>query len=182
MAQTRANKEQVVADLATRLAAARSVYFTDFTGLNVASITQLRRQLRAASTECHVVKNTLARFAMQHAGLPSVESYLEGPTALIIAHDPVAPAKVLADFIKANNDRPRIKGGILTGAVIDAAQVQRLASLPSREVLLSRAIGGIAAPLSGLVYTLQGLLGNLVRVLAGISAQRTAPSGPEETT
>ncbi|MBI4552160.1 MAG: 50S ribosomal protein L10 [Candidatus Latescibacteria bacterium] len=181
MAQTRAEKEQVVTDLAARLAAAQSVYFTDFTGLNVELVTQFRRQLRAASVDCQVVKNTLARFAIQHAGLPGVESYLEGPTALLIAHDPVVPAKVLADFIKSNNDRPRIKGGILNGAVIAAAQVQHLATLPSREVLLSRAIGRIASPLSGLVFTLQGVLGSLVRVLAAISTQRANDAGPAET-
>lgn len=178
MAQTRAEKEHLVTDLVNRLTGAHSVYFTDFTGLNVELITQLRSQLRAASVECRVVKNTLARFAIQHAGLPGVEPYLDGPTALIIAQDPVTPAKVLAEFIRMNNDRPRIKGGILTGAVIDAAQVRQLAILPSREVLLSKALGGMAAPLSGLVYTLQGVLSSLVRVLAAISTQREAQSIP----
>lgn len=172
MPQLRAAKEQVIQELTTSLAEAESVYITDLTGLNVEKVTILRRQLRAESAECKVVKNTLTRFAMQNAGLPDLGAYLEGPTALIISKDPVAPAKVLVDFGKQNEDRPRIKGGLLTGAVIAAGQVQELASLPSRDELIARAVRGIAAPITGLVFSLSGVLGNLVRVLAAVSAQK----------
>jgi large subunit ribosomal protein L10 len=172
MPQPRAVKEQVVQSLETRLAEAQSVYLTDFSGLNVEAITELRRVLRAQSVECRVVKNTLSRFAVHQAGLPNLDAYLEGPTALIISKDPVASAKTLIDFTKTHENRPRIKGGVLTGAVIDATQVQALASLPSREELIAKVVGGIAAPITGLVFSLSGMLGNLVRVLSAAAAQK----------
>lgn len=174
MPQTRAIKEKIVQELMTSLAEAESVYVTDLTGLNVEKVTLLRRQLRAESVECKVVKNTLTRFAVLNAGLPDLGAYLEGPTALVISKDPIAPARVLVDFGKQNDDRPRIKGGLLTGSVIAAEQVQELAKLPSREELIARAIGGIAAPLSGLVFSLSGILGNLVRVLSAVSSQKSS--------
>ena len=126
-----------------------------------------------------MVKNTLTRFAVQNAGLPDLGAYLEGPTALVISQDPVAPAKVLVDFGKANEDRPRIKGGLLTGSVIEAEQVQELAKLPSREELLAKVVGGIATPLTGLVFALSGIMSNLVRVLAAVADQK-GTDGPED--
>lgn len=172
MPQSRAAKEQVVETLSTRLAKAQSVYFADFTGLNVERVTQLRRQLQSENADCRVVKNTLVRFAVQNAGLPDLDAYLEGPTALIISDDPVAPAKVIDKFKKDNNGLPGVKGGLLNGMIIEPGQVENLASLPSREELIAKAVGGIAAPLSGLVFVLSGMMGNLVRVLAAVAAQR----------
>lgn len=172
MAQPRAEKEQVVQDLTARLAQAQSIYLTDFSGLNVEAITALRRALRVESVECQVVKNTLSRFAVKQAGLPNLDAYLEGPTAIVISKNPVSSAKILIDFSKKHENRPRIKGGVLTGAVIDAEQVQNLASLPSREELLGKVVSGIAAPIHGLVFSLSGILGNLVRVLAAAAREK----------
>ncbi|MBM3263774.1 MAG: 50S ribosomal protein L10 [candidate division Zixibacteria bacterium] len=174
MPQPRAAKERVVEDLTSRLANAQSVYLTDFSGLNVEAITELRRILRNESIECHVVKNTLSRFATERAGLPRLDTYLEGPTALILAQDPVASAKIITDFGKKHENRPRIKGGVLTGAVLKAEQVQELASLPAREVLIGKMVGSIAAPINGLVFSLSGVLGNVVRVLAAVAQQKEA--------
>lgn len=177
MPQTRAVKEATVEELTATLAGAESIYLADLTGLNVEQVTKLRSQLYAASVECRVVKNTLTRFAVKNAGLPDLGSYLEGPTALVISGEPVTPAKVLVDFGKTNDDKPHIKGGLLTGALIEAGQVQQLAKLPSREELLARTVGGIAAPISGLVFALSGVLGNMVRVLSAVAAQKESDGG-----
>lgn len=177
MPQTRARKEATVEQLTAKLSGAESVYLTDLTGLDVEQVTRLRSQLYAESVECHVVKNTLTRFAAEKAGLPDLGSFLDGPTALVIAQEPVAPAKVLVDFSKQNDDRPSIKGGLLTGAIIAPEQVHELAKLPSREELLARAVGGIAAPITGLVFALSGILSKMVRVVAAVAAQKEAVGG-----
>lgn len=177
MPQPRAVKEQIVQDLTGRLTDAETVYLTDLTGLDVEAVTDLRRRLRAEDVECRVIKNTLTRFAIKNAGLPDLGAHLDGPTALVISNDPVAPAKVLKDFGKDHDDRPRIKGGLLSGAIIEAGQVDALAKLPSREELLARTVGGIAAPISGLVFSLSGVLGNMVRVLSAVARQKESEEG-----
>ncbi len=179
MPQPRAVKEQIVQDLTTRLKETESVYLTDLTGLDVGEVTELRRQLRAESVECRVIKNTLTRLAVANAGLPDLGETLDGPTALVMSNDPVAPAKVIINFGKEHDDCPRIKGGFLTGAIIDATQAQTLSALPGRNELLARAVNGIAAPITGLVFTLSGVLGNLVRTVSAISQQKAANEGGE---
>ncbi len=179
MPQPRAVKEQIVQDLTTRLKDADSVYLTDLTGLHVGEVTELRSRLRAESVECRVIKNTLTRRAVANAGLPDLGETLDGPTALVMSSDPVAPAKILVTFGKEHEDRPRIKGGLLTGEVIDTKQALTLASLPGRDELLARTVGGIAAPITGLVFTLSGVLGNLVRTLSAVSQQKAANEGGE---
>ena len=177
MPQPRAVKEQIVQDLTTRLKETESVYLTDLTGLDVGEVTELRRQLRAESVECRVIKNTLTRLAVDGAGLPDLGETLDGPTALVLSNDPVAPAKILIDFSKGHEDRPRIKGGFLTGELIDPAQAQTLSELPGRDELLARTVSGIAAPITGLVFTLSGVLGNLVRTVSAVSQQKAEQEG-----
>src|ERR1043166_7629630 len=106
----RTEKEQMVADLRDKINGAQAVYYTDFTGLNVKRMTDLRRRLRKANVEYVVIKNTLAARAVNDAGL--VSERLRGPTGLVVAKDPVTAAKVIADFAKENDQRPTVKGGI----------------------------------------------------------------------
>ncbi len=179
MPQTRAVKERIVQDLATRLKETDSVYLTDLTGLDVGEVTELRSQLRAESVECRVIKNALTRLAIADAGLPDLGETLDGPTALVMSSDPVAPAKVLVNFGKEHEDRPRIKGGLLTGEIIDAAQAETLSRLPGRDELLAKTVSGIAAPITGLVFTLSGVLSSLVRTVAAVSQQKAAQEGGE---
>ena len=179
MPQTRAVKEQIVQDLATRLKETDSVYLTDLTGLDVGEVTELRSQLRAESVECRVIKNTLTRLAVADAGLPDLGETLDGPTALVMSSDPVAPAKVLVNFGKEHEDRPRIKGGLLTDEIIDAAQAVTLSKLPGRDELLAKTVSGIAAPITGLVFTLSGVLSSLVRTVSAVSQQKAAQEGGE---
>ena len=121
----RTEKEQLVAELKEKIGGATALYYTDFTGLNVKRMTELRRRFRKANVEYVVIKNTLALRAVNESGL--VGERLRGPTGLVVAKDPVAAAKVLTDFAKENDQRPAVKGGMLEGKSIDAAQVKQLA-------------------------------------------------------
>src|ERR687889_2394905 len=117
----RNEKQQLVDELRDKIKGAQALYFTDFTGLNVKRMTDLRRRLRKAGVEYVVIKNTLALRAVNESGL--VGERLKGPTGLVMAKDAVGAAKVLTDFAKENDSRPSVKGGMLDGSAIDAAQV-----------------------------------------------------------
>src|SRR3954447_24110389 len=123
----RTDKEQLVVDLKEKIGGAQALYYTDFTGLNVKRMTELRRRLRKANVQYVVIKNTLALRAVNESGL--VGERLKGPTGILIAQDPVEAAKILSDFAKANDQRPAVKGGMLDGAAIDKDQVKRLAAM-----------------------------------------------------
>lgn len=135
----RSDKEQLVAELKSKLEGADAVYYTDFTGLNVKAMTTLRRRFRKAGVEYVVIKNTLALRAVNEAGLTGTR--LKGPTGVVVAKDAVGAAKLLSDFAKEHDSKPAIKGGIYEGAVIDEATVRKLASLPTREEALSILVG-----------------------------------------
>src|SRR5215208_7697218 len=122
----RSEKEQLVSELKGKITGAQALYYTDFTGLNVKRMTDLRRRLRKAGVEYVVIKNTLALRAVNESGL--VGERLKGPTGLVFGTDPVAAAKVLTDFAKENEQKPTVKGGLLEGKTVDAAQVKQLAS------------------------------------------------------
>jgi len=126
----RTEKEQLVTELKDKITGAQALYYTDFTGLNVKRMTQLRRELRRAGVEYVVIKNTLALRAVNESGL--VGERLKGPTGIVVASDALAGAKVLTDFAKANDQKPAIKGGMFDGRSIDAEQVKALANMPSR--------------------------------------------------
>src|SRR5215218_4301102 len=130
----RTDKEQLVSELRDKLQNSTSLYYTDFTGLNVKRMTDLRRRLRKAGVEYVVIKNTLALRAVNESGL--VAERLKGPTGIVVAHDALAGAKALTDFAKENDQRPSIKGGMFDGRAIDADQVKALANMPSREQML----------------------------------------------
>src|SRR5919109_1264063 len=119
----RPEKERLVAELRQKLDGAKALYYTDFTGLNVKRMTDLRRRLRRANVEYVVIKNTLALRAVNDAGLTG--SRLRGQTGLVIAKDPIAAAKVLADFARENEQRPAVKGGLLEGKTLDVEQVKK---------------------------------------------------------
>ena len=148
-------KAQVVAEIKEKFQGATGVVIADYRGLTVAQVTQLRSQLREAGVEYRVLKNTLVRRAAHEVGIEGLDPFLEGPTAVAFSADPVAPAKVLADFAKTAKTFA-IKGGVVEGKVVDANGVKALAELPSREVLLAQVVRGMQAPLVGMVNVLQG--------------------------
>ena len=166
----RTEKEALVAELKTKLESATALYYTDFTGLNVKRMTDLRRRLRKANVEYVVIKNTLALRAVNESGL--VGERLKGPTGLVVAKDPVAAAKVITDFAKENDKRPAVKGGVFEGKQIDTAQVTKLASMPSREQMLAELGASMQAPMAAFVGALNGLLYMFAGALDALKTQR----------
>jgi len=166
----RTEKEQLVTELKDKIKSAPALYYTDFTGLNVKRMTELRRRLRRANIEYVVIKNTLALRAVNESGL--VADRLRGPTGLVVANDPVAAAKVLQDFAKDNDQKPTVKGGMLEGRSIAVAQVKQLASMPSREQMLAQFGAGLQSPLSAFVGALNGLLYMFAGALEALHQQR----------
>ena len=166
----RAEKEQLVAELSTKLSKAQSLYYTDFTGLNVKRMTELRRRLKKAGVEYVVIKNTLALRAVNESGL--VGEPLKGPTGLVVGQDPVSAARILTDFAKEFEDKPHVKGGLLAGKKIDNAQLKRLASLPSREQMLADLGAGMQSPMAAFVGALNGLLYMFVGAVDALKSQR----------
>ena len=162
-------KDKLVAELKSKLKGAKALYYTDFTGLNVKRMTDLRRRLRKANVEYVVIKNTLALRAVNESGLAGTK--LKGQTGLVIAKDAVAAAKVLADFARENDQRPAVKGGLLDGKTLDVAQVKKLASLPSREQMLADLGAGLQSPLAAFVGALNGLLYMMAGALEARRAQ-----------
>src|SRR5438477_12245105 len=166
----RSDKEQLVIELKEKIEGATALYYTDFTGLNVKRMTDLRRRLRKANVEYVVIKNTLALRAVNESGL--VGERLKGPTGLVVARDPVAAAKVITDFAKENDKKPAVKGGLFEGKAVDKAQITKLASMPSREQMLSQLAGGLQAPLAGFLGALNGLLYMFAGALDGLRTQK----------
>src|SRR6476620_54182 len=166
----RTDKEQLVSDLRDKLQKSTSLYYTDFTGLNVKRMTDLRRRLKRAGVDYVVIKNTVALRAVNDSGL--VGQPLKGPTGLVLGADPVAAAKVLSDFAKENEQKPAVKGGLLEGKAIDSAQIKQLASLPSREQMLADLGAGLQSPMAAFVGALNGLLYMFAGALDALKSQR----------
>lgn len=166
----REEKEKLVAELSDKIRDAKALYYTDFSGLNVKKMTDLRRRFRKAGVEYVVIKNTLALRAVSESGLAGER--LRGPTGVVIGADPVTAAKVLADFARENEQRPDIKGGLLEGKPINTAQVKQLATLPSREQMLANLGAGLQSPMAAFVGALNGLLYTFVGALEGLRTQR----------
>jgi large subunit ribosomal protein L10 len=166
----RNDKEQLVTELTTKIKSAKALYYTDFTGLNVKRMTDLRRKLKKAGVEYVVIKNTLALRSVNESGL--IGTRLKGPTGLIISKDPVSAAKIVTDFAKENEQRPTVKGGMLEGVSIDEAQVKKLASMPSREQMLAELGAGLQSPMAAFVGALNGLLYMFAGALDALKTQR----------
>lgn len=169
----KAEKQEILNEIRDKFGDSKVAILANYRGLDVSSITRLRRKLRESNSELKVVKNTLIRIIAKEIGLEGLEPYLEGPTAIAFsAGDPVAPAKVLLELTREFKQL-EIKGGMLEGRVIRESEVRKLAELPAREVLLGNVAGGIQAPLYGLVNVLQGSIRNLVYVLEAVRNQKS---------
>src|SRR6185436_3824119 len=166
----RSEKEQLVAELKTKIQSSPALYYTDFTGLNVKRMTELRRRLRKANVEYVVIKNTLALRAVTESGL--VATRLRGPTGLVVAKDAVAAAKLLQDFAKENDQKPAVKGGMLEGRALDVAQVKQLATMPTREQMLAELGAGLQSPMAAFVGALNGMLYMFAGALEALRTQR----------
>ena len=169
------HKIEKVEEISESLKSAKGVFLTDFSGLSVEEITQLRREFRKADVSYLVVKNTLAKRSCEQIGLEDMVPYLTGPTGLALAKgDPVAPVRVISDFLKAHKEKekPEIKGAVVEGQVLTAQEAEAIKNIPPREVLIAQVVGSIAAPLSGLVGGLQGIISKLVYALDAVKEKK----------
>lgn len=170
----RDEKEAVIAEVARLLADSETVFVSDYRGLTVAQLSELRAKLRENGASFKVVKNTLGSIAAERADRGGMRDLLSGPTAVTFCGDDlVGAAKALAEFARTHPQLD-VRGGLLQSTVIDAAGVKALASLPPRDVLVAQVVGTIAAPLTGLVTVLQGTISGFVRALNQVAEQRAA--------
>jgi large subunit ribosomal protein L10 len=168
----RTEKATIVADVRERLARLPNVYLTDFTGLKVKQVTDLRRRFRQAGFEYLVVKNTLAQRALTEARIGGLREPIAGPTGWVFAADAIAAAKVIADFQK-EAESFKVKAGLVDGRSITADEAKALARLPSRPELLSQLAGAFQAPLQQFLGAANGLLYQWVGALEALRSQRS---------
>jgi len=169
------SKQELVTEMHERLTRAKAVFLADFRGMNVGQATTLRNELRAASVEYKVFKNTLFDLAAKGTDIECISPFLAGPTAVAISYDdPANAAKVLNKFAKDPLGKFVLKAAVLSGKLLDTKQIQALADLPSREVLIAKMLGSMQAPATNFVGVLAALPGSLVRVLDAIRVQKSA--------
>lgn len=160
MPKTLEEKKKITEDLSRVLDDAGAVYLTDFTGLDVSAMTELRARLSEEGVGYRVAKNTLMRRALDDLeDFPDLDDWLDGPTGLVLGgRDPVVPAKVVREFAKEHDERPAVKVGVVDRRTLTSDEVGRLAQLPTREELLASIMAGLTSSVSGIVGVLEGLL------------------------
>lgn len=168
----REQKAAVIEEVAEEIGGAEAIFALDYRGITVAQVGALREKLRASDTRLRVVKNSLSERAADQAGIAEMKPLLVGPTALaLVKGDAAAAAKVLSDTARDLRGPLEFKGGFMNGALLSPGDVQTIARLPSREILHGQLVGTIAAPLSGLVRTLNALISGLAVQLGQIAEQ-----------
>ena len=168
----RLEKEKKVADIKEDLSKAKIIVLTDFRGLNVAQMNNLRRTLQKEGVKYRVVKNTLTKIAAGEVGLDDLKEYLSGPMGIAYGFDDaLEPVKILVKFAK-EYDKFSLIGGVLENKVLNEGNLKQLADLPPKEVLLARTLGCLQAPLSGFANVLQANIRNLVYVLQAVHDQK----------
>ena len=174
-------KKAQVAETAEILKNAQTGILVDYRGLTVAEDTELRNELRKAEVQYFVIKNTLLGLATKEAGLDGLDEALHGPTAIAVsAEDPVAPAKVIADYAK-KNDKLEIKAGFMDGAAMSLDEIKKLAATPNMETLIAKMMGSLNAPASNLVRLLQTIVDEGVEIpdlIAKKAAEDAASEAP----
>src|SRR4051794_20557849 len=175
MENPRPEKVAVVNEVRERLSSSGGAILTEYRGLNVSDLADLRRSLRAAGGQYKIYKNTLVRFAVRELGLTDLEEMLLGPTAIaFVDGDAASVAKSLRDFARGNPALV-IKGGVLGEAILSATDAAALAELPSREQLLAQLAGAMAAPLQQMAGLLKALPQNLAYALRAVAEQKGGP-------
>ena len=171
----RSDKEAIVAEVAEKVARATAMYFADFTGLTVGEATELRREFRKAGVEYTVVKNTLAKKALERVtGYDRVFDKLTGPTGIAFSYgDAVAPAKIIKKF-NEKSGKLKLKVAVLEKQVFDGSQLDQLSKLPTRAELMASVVGSLQAPISGVVNALGAVMRDLVYVIDAIEKKKAA--------
>jgi large subunit ribosomal protein L7/L12 len=181
----RDEKAAAVAELAEKFGRAHLAILTECVGLPVNQMTELRKQLRGAKAEYRVVKNTLAARAVEGTVMAGLRARFKGPVGVVIGYDdPVLPTKVLRDFIGAEkrDEKIRITVGVVDGKVVQRADLEAVAKLPKREVLLAMLFSAMQGPIRGLVSTLHAVLAKVVRVIVAIQDKKKEEGDMSETT
>ena len=161
-----------VEDLASRLEGVDNIYLTDFTGLNVTDMSELRANLREAGVDYFIAKNTLLKLASEKAGMADINPFLAGPTAIAIGReDPIAPAKVIAEYSR-KTEKPKFKTALIDGTLMDPGEIARLAKLPPREVLLAQIMGAMKSPIVSFTNLCAAPLRRFMVVLNEITKQK----------
>lgn len=174
MPLTKQQKEQQVAELTEKMKTATVGVLVDYCGLTVEEVTELRKKLRESKVDYRVYKNSVLRFASQNSGYGDMAKFYDGPNAIAISQDDaVAPAKILVEFAKTH-PKIEIKAGFLDGKVATAKDIEALATLPSREEMLSKILGGFNAPVSGLANVLQATIRSVVYALSAYAEKKEA--------
>ena len=170
----RATKETFVEELKARMDRAPVLYLTDFTGLNVKAMTELRASLRKSGAEYVVVKNRLAKRVFEESEtLPDITESLVGPTGFVFGYeDAAATAKALSDFAKDHDEKPTFKLGVMEDKVLQPEQVQKIAKLPPREQLLAELVGAFEAPMAMLATALEAKLQETAGLLDALKEER----------
>ncbi len=170
----RAGKEALVLDLRERISRAPVLYLTDFTGLDVKAMTELRRSLKKSGAEYFVVKNRLAKRVFQESeDLPDISDSLIGPTGFVLGYEDVArAAKAVSDFAKTHDKKPVFKLGIMDGKVLQPEQVERIAKLPAREQLLAELAGALEAPMAAFASVLEAKVQEMAGLLDALREER----------
>lgn len=172
-AKVLSEKQAIVANLAEKLQTATAGVIVDYKGVSVAQDTALRVEMRKHEVDYFVMKNTLTRFAVKEANLEDLTPVLEGTTSIALSADPVAAAKVVAEFSKKmNGEKFHIKAGFVDGKVITPDEVKALAELPSKEILVATVLGTMMAPVRGLATVLDANISGLARVIQAIADQK----------
>jgi len=165
-------KEKQIALLKEKLAQANSVIVTDHTGINVADLTVLRRDLRKSRAEFKVAKNTLLRIAAKESNMEAVNEHFIGPTSMIFGFgDPSVPAKIVYEFSK-KTDIPKVKAFILDKRLLTAGDYKKIAQLPAKEVVLAMVVGAVSGPIVGFVMTLDGVTRKFIGLLDALAEKR----------
>jgi large subunit ribosomal protein L10 len=165
-------KKRVVDELKQKIEAARVLIISDYRGVTVKQITELRSKLYSQESEFRIIKNTLLRRAFEKAGLEKLNEHLEGPIGVLLGYqDPMEPLKSLVDFMD-EVEKGEIKGGVVEKTIIDQKTITDMAKLPPREVLLARVAGGLNAPIYGLVNVLRGNIRKLVYALNAVREKK----------
>jgi len=164
---------QQVEELTKKLDQAKAIYFTDYLGLDVGSLTQLRSKFFNNSVEYYVAKNTLIKIAAENNKIDGLNEFLTGPTAMAISYDePTTPAKIIKDFAKIF-EKPTVKGMLFDGEVLDGSKFNTIAELPSREQLIATFAASLQSPLVKLVIVLNATMSNLVGVLNNLKEKKS---------
>lgn len=163
-------KKQITEEIAVCLGDAETIYLTDFTGLNVAEMSELRGQLRESGASLRIVKNTLTIRALEGLDLPDLKEHLTGPTGLVLAgNDPAAPAKVMRDFAREHEQRPVVKVGVVDRREVGPEEIKLLADLPPRSVLLGGIAGALTASVGGIVGSLNAVIRDIALLVEEVA-------------